>query len=983
MLLGSRSGSLLLLALLAFAGRAGAQELLLRTWGAEDGLAHDRVNDVLQDARGYLWVATWEGVSRFDGRTFTSYGTSAGLSGALVFTLALDPEQRLWAAVHARGVARFVEEAGEGAPRFDSFRVGDDEASNSVDALLFDEHGIWAGTAAGVYRARDREAPHFERVWSPPVQPWGSQSSLEAGGRRWIVTAGEVLELGGEEVRVHPGPGGKPPRDSVNAVPTDDGRALIVTTEGLFVFDGQAAARAEPCWSRVPAALSELEVVHATAIDARGRLFLGTVQGLLVIDGEHRRRITTEQGLPDEWLRTLYVDRAGTLWIGANLGGLTALREPAIETFRGARRERISVARVLRSQDGTLYGTANDRGILRLDENELATLAGSLQEPFRNVHVRILQDASGDWWLGGATGAWHVRGPELALARAERVPLADGAGVLGEFFQDSAGGILVGGSDHALHALDPGGAAFSRRFPAPALGGIFPRSLLTDRDGTLWIATNESLWRVRGGTPERVEPQGELASAELEPRELLFDSHGRLWVGTRRAGLAWTEAPSAQRPSFQRLSQSSGLPSEHVLALAEDVQGRIWIGTGRGLVRFDPQTRDSRTFTAADGLAGETVNDLLCDRDGTIWAAVAGGLSRIAPRVEPWPSSPPPIHLRRFEAGGRAQPIPDSGVGQLAGLELTPTQRAVSIAFTGIDLLNGEHLRFQHRLEGLEEDWSEPSHESSVSYGSLAPGSYRFHVRAITHDGVVSAMPAEVGFHLQAPVWQRTWFLPLVLLVVGCTTWSIQRLRARRARALEQIRNQIASDLHDEVGSSLAQIAVLSEVARRDRVGQDGERLRQVADLARSTRASMADLVWAIDPQRDTLQDLLQRLRTVTANLLGSEGIELVLEVPNENELDGLPLAPDKRRQLLFFFKEAVHNVARHAGAARVEIKLELEKGRLRLAVRDDGRGFDPRAQAAGQGIANLRRRAHELGGELVIESRAGGGTRIELVVPI
>jgi signal transduction histidine kinase len=519
--------------------------------------------------------------------------------------------------------------------------------------------------------------------------------------------------------------------------------------------------------------------------------------------------------------------------------------------------------------------------------------------------------------------------------------------------------------------------------PPEELGGAFPRSIVQAPDGTLWIATNEALYRREGEWLERIDPAGELTLAELAPRELLLDSRGTLWVGTRRSGLAWSTDPAAPRPVFRRLGSGAGLPSDYVLALAEDELGRIWIGTGRGLVRFDPADESLRRFSTADGLAGEIVNDLLTAPDGTLWAAVAGGLSHVDPRAEAELAPPPPVFVRRVEVGGRRIHIPQSGVQRLSGLELAPSERTLVVAYTGIDLATGAQLGFQHRLEGLEGEWSVASSETSVSYGSLAPGAYRFLVRARTHDGVTSTAPAEIEFVLAAPFWRRAWFPPAVLVVFGVGAWFAQRARARRAQALERIRRQIATDLHDEVGSSLAQIAVLSEVARRAGPAEAGEHLQQVAELARATRGSLADLVWAIDPLRDTLQDLLQRLRMVTANLLAADGIELALAMPKEDELERLLLPPDKRRQLLYFFKEVVHNVARHSAATRVEIELALEPGRLRLAVRDDGRGFDPALPVTGQGLANLRRRAEALGGRLTLESRPGGGTRVELAVPL
>jgi signal transduction histidine kinase len=235
-----------------------------------------------------------------------------------------------------------------------------------------------------------------------------------------------------------------------------------------------------------------------------------------------------------------------------------------------------------------------------------------------------------------------------------------------------------------------------------------------------------------------------------------------------------------------------------------------------------------------------------------------------------------------------------------------------------------------------------------------------------------------VAFHLPAPLWQRPWFVALLAGTLSGLAWNAWRVRRRRTRALAAIRTRIARDLHDEVGSNLAQIAVLAEVARREPPGPV-DRLGEIAELARGTRSSMADLVWAIDPRRDTLLELVQRMRAVTSNLLDGGAVELELRVPPEHELDGLALAPDQRRHLLLFFKEALHNVERHAAARHVEVELACAPRRLTLCVRDDGRGFDPAQATTGQGLASLRARARELGATLRIESSPAQGTSIEL----
>jgi signal transduction histidine kinase len=204
-----------------------------------------------------------------------------------------------------------------------------------------------------------------------------------------------------------------------------------------------------------------------------------------------------------------------------------------------------------------------------------------------------------------------------------------------------------------------------------------------------------------------------------------------------------------------------------------------------------------------------------------------------------------------------------------------------------------------------------------------------------------------------------------------------------RALALERVRTQIATDLHDDAGANLAQIAILAEVARRDAKESDSRLLSDVAELARVTRRSIADLVWAVDPRRDALLDLVQRVRSVAVNLLEAGPARLEFKAPPSEQLAAVELDPATRRHLLFMLQESLHNAARHASAKRVEVEFTLAPGLLRASVHDDGRGFDPGAPANGTGLESLRRRARAIGARLELDSASGRGTRIAIELPL
>jgi signal transduction histidine kinase len=272
----------------------------------------------------------------------------------------------------------------------------------------------------------------------------------------------------------------------------------------------------------------------------------------------------------------------------------------------------------------------------------------------------------------------------------------------------------------------------------------------------------------------------------------------------------------------------------------------------------------------------------------------------------------------------------------------------------------------------------------SVGYARLAPGRYRFLVRAVNADGVASPSPGVVAFTVLPPLWLRWWFLALAALTSAAAALALHRYRIGRILEIERVRTRIATDLHDDIGANLTRIAILSEVARQqpphDKHHLDGA-LSSIAGIARESATAMSDIVWAIAPERDTLQDMVRRMRAQAEEVFEGRDVALVLELPDA--APPLKLGIDLRRDLYLVFKEAVNNAARHSGCSRVAITLRIAEGRLVLEIDDNGKGFDPAADNDGNGLASMRRRAGRLGAELEVDSGAGTGTTIRLTMPL
>jgi len=232
------------------------------------------------------------------------------------------------------------------------------------------------------------------------------------------------------------------------------------------------------------------------------------------------------------------------------------------------------------------------------------------------------------------------------------------------------------------------------------------------------------------------------------------------------------------------------------------------------------------------------------------------------------------------------------------------------------------------------------------------------------------------------PLWQRWWFVTAAAVALLLVGHAVHRNRVRRLLELERVRTRIAADLHDDIGSSLSQISILSEVLRTQLGAQEtavSGIISLINRVSHEALDSMGDIVWVINPRQDHLSDLVRRMRRAASEILPASGIQFTFSAPAGH---GLRLGPDTRRQLYLMFKETINNIVRHARCARADIELKLEGPSLALVIADNGDGFDPNQVSDGNGLVSLQRRARALGGEIVVSSRRGEGTTVTIKIP-
>ncbi|MEM8558964.1 MAG: triple tyrosine motif-containing protein, partial [Bacteroidota bacterium] len=328
---------------------------------------------------------------------------------------------------------------------------------------------------------------------------------------------------------------------------------------------------------------------------------------------------------------------------------------------------------------------------------------------------------------------------------------------------------------------------------------------------------------------------------------------------------------------------------------------------------------------------------------------------------------------------------------------------AFTFEYAALAFTNPHRNRYAVRLDGWDDAWVPMADQRRATYTNLPPGRYTFRVKAANEDGVWNEAGVAVPVVVAPWFWQTVWFRLLVGMalvgVVAFVAWSFshrayqRRLAQMEAQqALERERARISRDMHDEVGASLTEIAILSELAQLQAAQTRGDggpavlpdaaagRLQQIADTSRATLDAIGQIVWALNPRNDRLDHLVAYLRESAAQTLEPTGLDVVLRFP-----EGVPaqsVTTEFRRNVFLVLREAVHNLVKHAGAQRVTVGVRLDETGLVLTVEDDGVGFAS-GRRFGNGLANMRERAAEIGGTLTVESEPGAGTRIRLEAPL
>lgn len=986
-------------------GTGGETPFTFRSWQREQGLPENYVRALAQTRDGYIWVGTDEGVSRFDGVNFFSLGPQEGFQGGHVQVLCGDNHGALWIGSVDNGLNCWQE------GKLRKFTMRDGLPSESITALAEDSNGsLWVGTRSGL------------ALWQNGHLASLSGAEIFAGklittifrdhtGTMWVgaTGAGIFSYHGSKFVQL---------RDMALDNLLQDPHCLLVDHEGrIWIGAGDAfvLCRDGDQWHRfgIPRHLAT-HYISALAEVPDGTVWAGSVgEGLFEFKSGKLVAVNASSGLSDNLVEALLVDQEGEFWVGTH-GGLNFICPKKVSTLSHNEGLDYGAVQGLAEIRPGMVWAAQPNGIYLWDGQifRRLMLSGlSSQEPSINA---LLVVGDGSCWVAGAHGLLHFKNPQSAEKEGGEPALTNlNISALNE---DLKGGLWAGTRKGALWHLVNGKWQVQTNCPE----GYAITAIAPDVNGTLWVGTEgNGLYQIHGGTQSRYEKVSGLPSSWL--RTLYLDVQGTLWIGTAGGGLS-----RLQTGRIATFTMREGLLDNTISQILEDNDGNLWLGGNRGIIRVKKRDLNDlagnkisvvypQIYGRTDGMLSEECTSGffpagLKVKDGLLWFPTLKGIVVIDSH-HILSSPAPAVALEQVLVDGVPElPIPtlnsgDVNTGQekegvpIDSLRVAPGRHTLEFRYTGLGFDAPERVRFRYRLKGLDPEWVEAGTRRVAFYSFMPPGIYRFQVTACNGDGIWNQDGTNLALRVLPHFWQTWWFIGILALGTvimgtgGARVVVRQRLkRLEQERMLDQERTRIAQDLHDIMGAKLCRISFLSEHTRNSQTVpiELQEQIRSISDDSREVLQSLDEIVWAVNPQKDTLDHLVSYIGQYAQEYFRRTGIECKLEIPARLPVQSL--SSQSRHHLFLAVHEALTNVLKHSGATRARIVMACSHTDFEIIVSDNGTGFDltasesklPSATAGFcNGLGNMRRRLAELGGRCLVESQPGQGTTIRFLLSL
>lgn len=921
-----------------------------RSYSIEDGLSESVVNDVIQDSEGFLWLATGYGLNRFDGITIDNYFEDQGLNSSKIHALFEDSKKRVWIGTEF-GVNYWSEDSIYVAPELAPLR------NQRVISIFEDSDGdLWFGTDGDGAWLLDINGELVQYSTAQGFKNNRIRRIKESkDGSLWFATRDGLTRLENGNIRTFTTKDGLPENRIRDIIFDKNNELWIATREGVAHFDGNNFFVYD-----ARQGLNNVRV-QTLSFDNTDRLWLGTEGGASVLEEGRFRNFTTENGLSNNIIHSSTLDREGNLWFGTFGGGVNLFLGDYFENqtkLNGLSDD--VVTSFMEGDDGEMWIATYGGGLSRLKDGKFSLL--SLDQGLLDDKVFSLnKDSKGRIWIGMRNGLAYLENEKLTILSEDDFPFRK----VRQVFEDSYGILWISTYDDGMIRYD--GKEFMQITTEDGLADNTVLGTVEGKEGSMWIATYGGVSRYYEGEVENFSIQEGLPHNAV--MMVIKDKDDRIWASTF-GGIAWYDGLK-----FQSITPEDGLPSRVCYFLKQSKDGMFWIGTNNGVVKFNSEKYFSEVpiereeafqlITKEQGLVSDEMNlgAVYQDSKDHLWFGSVEGVSHFYPDRYNGNPLPPKVKIDQVIASGKIN-------HKSTHFNLNYDQNYVEIGYSGINFTAPNQVVYEYMMKGVDPTWQRTK-ERIVKYPSLPNGEYTFSVHARNTNGSWSNEKTEITFFVKAPFWMQWWFIVFVVIALTGIIWLFYNYyKARKLIDIERIRVRIASDLHDDVGASLTEVALQSDFLQASKLDPEFKQsLEQIGKQCRRIVTSLDDIVWSIDARNDTLGDLTDRMQDYILNVL--EPKNFMVEYDFEDIKMGNKLAVPIKENVYLIFKEAVNNISKYSNGDRVEITMQTVNGDFKFQIHDNGT-TGKGSKKTGHGLRNMEMRAKRIGADIYVSTKEG-----------
>jgi len=963
-----------------------------------DGLSSYNIIKITQDKYGFVWVGTQDGLNCFDGNKFLVFNNEADqkyrLNGKNVMDVAEDPERNLlWVTTSYNGINSIstLKHIIEPLSAKDTINLSFN--NQWIHALCVVSNILWIGTYNGLYGYNLNTHRFLTlncRILKSNQMRVGKLKS-DSKGHVWVCCDGQGIFIfngkDGTFLDIVPEKalnlyGNKKSLIFWNISISEDNKIALATNWGIRFFElnslsGNVGNSANVYFP------SEAEV-FSCAFDKFGNIWFSDIQGLHRFDLADRRliKISESPGKSDTWqtvVYSLYVDAGNNIWLGTQegLAYFMAVIQPFSRYYK-------SWSSSVKIQHAFSLFTANDSIVYCGAANglyQINTKQYSISNIDEGGSCYLVREISRDKLLVSNSRGTFIRvDNQLVPVGVEYpvlVPLQNDLLCSLLSFNDSItvfaselhkGLYVWNRSQKTLKIYNDGNSQLK-------LDDGIINELYKDRNGNLWVLSVSSICRFNP-----IDASCEVFHLNVPGTKtncsILFDmceTTNSYWVAAYGMGiLELTKNMQLKRI----IGEKQGLCNNGVYRIFSDNDSLLLVTTNNGLGAINVNSNNIKNYYESDGLHSNAFEQFCgFNYNGSIYAGGVNGFTIIRPDRFKLNSVPPKLYFVKITLMSR-EGASDTTDLMLSTLNIPNSIYQTNISFAGLNYSNPARTIYSYKINELNTDWIQLGTQNFINLIGISPGNYTLQVRAANEDSIWTKQPLELTLRFQPKWYQTLWFKLLVIAGMVSVFFGFYKFRVAQLKRQQQIRREIANDLHDDLGSTLNTVKVLTHIAKRD--ANNKSYLDQIEVSLSIATSGLRDMIWVLDDTKDNIKDFFERVKKSVLPASIAHSIELNFLI--EGGVEDRVLSKTEKRNLLMIVKESINNSIKYSNCKKIEVRIMVINNKTELTIYDDGKGFDTNIPSEGNGLKNMRYRAKQIHYQINIQSVIGQGTKIGLI---